>query len=301
MSRKFILIILMFFLMLFNLTSQSAGNNEAFLNFAEKKLFNATYHTNTIEKRLSRLEKNIYGVEKKNLTTDIRISNLKKVPALSQQQAILPVQNIPDTNTKKQNIEKQPQIQINPPQQKDIGYYPAIDRLEQQVLKNTYKTDDIYQRLNRLENAVYKKTYSDKDLAWRTDNLNASIFKEEPPRAMTQEEYDLNEQTLTTLVGELENAVLNQTYPTEIPLNRIRRLERTIYNTTYDDDSTYSRLERIVATVEATQRPRTYEYAYPARGFGYNNPYHTVNNTNRQNSSNDMLPFLFFLLLGLFI
>ena len=307
MSRK-IVIVLLSLLMFLNITASAISSDEAFLNSAERKLFNTTYQKNTISKRLSRLERSIYGEEKKNLSTNIRINNLKKVPTLKEEKntQIPAVAHQPEKQKKKQQtMQKQPQIEITlppTPQEKiqDIGYYPAIDRLEQQVLKTTYKTEDIYPRLNRLEKAVYKKTFEDKDLAWRTDNLNATIFKEAPPREISEEEYDMNEQTLSALIGELETAVLSQTYPQENSLNRIRRLERNIYNTTYEDDSTYTRLERIVTTLEATQKPRTYEYAYPSRGFGYNSPYHTVSRSSGRASSNDMLPMIFlFLWMGL--
>ena len=304
MSRKIIILILLSLLMFFNITASAVTSDEAFLDNAELKLFNTTYKTNSITKRLSRLEKNIYGEEKNKLSTNIRINNLKKVPTLkdkNDKQIPTVVYQPKETKIEKKQlqIDVTPSVAITPPQ--DIGYYPAIDRLEQNVLKTTYKTEDIYPRLNRLEKAVYKKTFEDKDLAWRTDNLNSTIFKEAPSSEISTEEYDMNEQTLSALIGELETAVLTQTYPQENSINRIRRLERNIYNTTYEDDSTYTRLERIVTTLEATQKPRTYEYAYPTRGFGYNSPYHTVNQSSGRASSNDMFPLLLFLLLGLLI
>lgn len=304
MSRK-IVVVLLTVLILFNITASAISSDEAFLDSAERKLFNTTYQTNTIQKRLSRLEKNIYGEEKSNLSINLRINNLKKVPTLKDK-SDKQTPTVTYQPNKQQTQPKQSQIEITPKptpitKTQDIGYYPAIDRLEQNVLKTTYKTEDIYPRLNRLEKAVYKKTFEDKDLAWRTDNLNSTIFKEAPPREISTEEYDINEQTLSELIGELETSVLAQTYPQENSINRIRRLERNIYNTTYEDDSTYTRLERIVTTIEATQKPRTYEYAYPTRGFGYNSPYHTVNQSSSRSSSNDMFPLLLFLLLGLLI
>lgn len=286
----------------FNVGVFALTQNEAFLNAAEKKLFCTTYQTETISKRLSRLEKNIYGAPKNNLATNVRISNLKKVPAINSNSACPSSQIAKSTKT--------PQIQINMPSApKEIGSYPAIDRLEKAVLKQTHKNEEIYSRLTRLENSVYKKSYQEKDLAWRTDNLNATVFKEEPLPAVDTSQYEMNQQALDTLLSELEKGILAESYSKENSTIRLQRLERKIYNTTYDEDSTYMRLERIVATVEATQKPRTYVYSYPDphNVFGYNSPYHTVNNATVQSTNyssaraNDLLPFLFFLLLGLFI
>lgn len=151
--------------------------------------------------------------------------------------------------------------------------YPVIGMMELKVLGNAYPTQDIYQRLNRLELAIFG-TVSQKCLSDRMDLLSNAVFGENNnpryedsyPSYNTAKSYSgtgygssSGNDSLSTLLFQIEQEMFNRTYPNETTEQRISRLETYIFNETSSNYPTEERLQRIASVVKAQSSDDLYK------------------------------------------
>lgn len=91
--------------------------------------------------------------------------------------------------------------------------YPKITKMESQLYKQTYETQDIYQRLNRIETSLYHSVQSNKSLADRVDNISNQLHISSMPGYLLRD------------IESLEHTNFKQVYSNESPDKRLERLE----------------------------------------------------------------------------
>jgi hypothetical protein len=164
----------------------------------EKRFFGRTYRKDTMDQRVTRLEKEVFGTTKTGpvegriiaLGTAVMDPNLstpskhaKPLQSEAPQQA--PQQLSPEQPQQQSSSQPQPQSsyqqQSAPEQQQsapakkaenDVHLdYPAIDRLEKQLLGRTYPNDPLKSRLARMELKAFGAVSSTDDLSGRREAL----------------------------------------------------------------------------------------------------------------------------------
>ncbi|HEY9717483.1 MAG TPA: hypothetical protein V6C69_08440 [Trichormus sp.] len=157
----------------------------------EKRFFGRTYHKDTMEQRVTRLEKEVFGITKTGpvqgriiaLGSAVMDPNLgtpskhaKPLQSETPQQA--PQQQLAPEQPQQQQSSYQPQQpsqqQSAPPKkaENDVHVdYPAIDRLEKQLLGRTYPSDSLKNRLARMEVKAFGAVSSTDDLSGRREAL----------------------------------------------------------------------------------------------------------------------------------
>lgn len=179
----------------------AVADNDASLLKLEEKFFQHTYPKETIDGRLDRIEKMVFG-EAKDGDDGARLAAL--------------IQAVPNLNSPSANEEqtakrggganspasggtsKPPSNAIAEEEESEpapVGNYPAVDAIERKAFGGkTYSQEPVNQRLARLETKYFGKPSSSTDLTDRTDRLKAQsgidITKNAPLNADWADEED---------------------------------------------------------------------------------------------------------------
>lgn len=242
----------------------------------EKRFFDHAYPNEPITTRLDRLERMVFG-EQKSGSDQARITALLLAvpaePASSDQTASNSStgeatgnsssdnQNTQQTaqNSDNQNNNQNNSDDANGVNSGDIGDYPRITQLEQEILGKTFTNEPIQKRLEQLELKAFGKADSKEDLSDRTEKLEDYADKHfpqqqqqsyndtayggypaaAPPYAQSGENgYSQAPQNANLLpphssldqkVTWLEQQVYGATYPTQPLLDRVNRLAGSIF------------------------------------------------------------------------
>ncbi|MBQ8887070.1 MAG: hypothetical protein IJY61_05145 [Candidatus Gastranaerophilales bacterium] len=251
--KKIILTLLI--LMTMNFSVQAKTNTNETISAIETNMFGYTFSTETDNTRLERIEKHLYG-EKKKGNIDSRLKEIQD-----------------DTGyTIVKKVEQKKNIEVLPTLKEDSTVeYPMVDKLEEEVFKTTYKTEDIYKRLDRLETHIFNKTSSE-SLNNRVDKL-ASIIR---PQKQIQKTYQqqnneldnyyrnnglepINDDSVPFQLATLEHNILKSDYMNDNISNRLSRLEKELFSRTFPNDSDANRLQRIMVAYDAKQDSYKYE------------------------------------------
>jgi len=177
----------------------AVAGNDSNLAKLEEKFFQHTYPKETIDERLDRIEKTVFG-EAKDGDESTRLSALvQAVPNLNS------VSDAPPAQTARSSGSQSPaggggRQQASQPEEEDsepapIGNYPAIDAIERKAFGGkVYTQEPVNQRLARLETKYFGKPSSSTDLTDRTDQLKArsgiDVTKNAPLNADWADEDD---------------------------------------------------------------------------------------------------------------
>ena len=264
--KKYIIIILLLFTINIDVYAQISIQDN--ITAIENTLFGYDYQGETDEKRVERIEKNLYG-QKKNGDLAKRVENIKndsgltfsKTPSLKK-----------DSNSSNTYAKKYTNI---PELKEDASVeYPIVDKMEEEIFKTTYKNENIYSRLNRLEESVFNKT-SNEDLNSRVDKL-ASVIRPKSKKMYKQNNYayssddldayynnngfePVNDQSIPFQLAALEEDLLRNSYNNDNTANRLSRLEQKLFNRTFVSDSDVTRLQRIMVAYDAKKNSYKYE------------------------------------------
>ncbi len=228
------------------------------LSRMEESIWGFEYSKDDVAKRLSRIEKNVFGSVNSSLSTDQRIKKLNEA---------LGLENFEDSLKQAYELDRtEAQAGIN---------YPQIDRLEYQMFNSTYEKENIYKRLERLEKKLFGSA-QEGDLALRTDRLKAYLKKDEiasnpnyyaekpynpteniEPYMGSQNKYE-NSDMYIQLSG-LETTLFSKTYSQDPVGLRLNRLERKIFQRDFSSDDEYLRIQRLQAAASASQTAKLYE------------------------------------------
>lgn len=264
--KKYIIIILLLFTINIDVYAQISIQDN--ITAIENTLFGYDYQGETDEKRVERIEKNLYG-QKKNGDLAKRVENIKNDSGLtfSKTPSLKNDSNSSNTYAKKDT---------NIPELKEDATveYPIVDKMEEEIFKTTYKNENIYSRLNRLEESVFNKT-SNEDLNSRVDKL-ASVIRPKTKKMYQQNNYGyssddldsyynnngfepVNDQSMPFQLSTLEEDLLRNSYNNDNTSNRLSRLEQKLFNRTFVSDSDVTRLQRIMVAYDAKKNSYKYE------------------------------------------
>lgn len=257
-SKKNIIIYIVFIFLGFNLCFGAQTTSIEQISKMENSIWGFEYSKDDINKRLSRIENNVFGSINANLKPEDRIKKLNEA---------LGFESYEDSLKEAYEIDTQEEAGIN---------YPQIDALEYQMFNSTYEKENIYKRLERLEKKIFGSA-QEGNLALRTDRLKAYIKKDvtaastperyiqQPysptkdiePYMGSQNKYE-NSDIYIQLSG-LETTLFSKTYSQDPVGLRLNRLERKIFQRDFSSDDEYLRLQRLQAAANASQTAKLYE------------------------------------------
>ena len=130
----------------------------------ENEIFGFEYKNDTLQNRLTRLEKNVYG---KTLSGDIN----KRIKSLSKDMSAdvigLEIDPSEDSFNKSDDIAADSTVN-----------YPIVDEIEQKLFNKTYKDRDFHTRIVTIEKKMFGKVYDVDDYSTRMDRIKAEIMPE---------------------------------------------------------------------------------------------------------------------------
>ena len=262
--KKYIIILLL----LFSINTESIAEMSIHekITVIENTIFGYDYKDESDEKRVERIEKNLYGQKK---TGDIinRVDSIQNDTGLTIKKE-KPLYSSNSSFQSKENL-KLPELKED-----STVEYPIVDKMEEEIFNTTYKNENIYSRLNRLEEKVFNKTSSE-DLNSRVDKL-ASVIRPKTKKMSNQYAYDyssddlnnyynnngfepVNDQSMPFQLAALEEDLLRNAYNNDNTSNRLSRLEQKLFNRTFVSDSDVTRLQRIMVAYDAKKNSYKYE------------------------------------------
>ena len=161
MKEKILTILILFVSQTFAIASNPA------LDSLEMTIYGYDYKNETDTKRIERLESYLYGNKRSGNITK-RIENIQNDIGYVKPQNIKKENN---QNSLKNNLKNE----LTNIKEDASVEYPMVDRIEEELFKTNYKTENIYSRLDRLEKQVFNKT-SNEPLMDRVDNLASGVY-----------------------------------------------------------------------------------------------------------------------------
>ncbi len=257
MKKKLIL----FFILFIQFTVALAATSS--VSEIENTLFGYNYTNESEVRRVERLEAYLYG-SKKSGNIQKRIENIKNdIGYVNSEQKSQKTQSNMQSDIKQDLLNLKEDSSVE---------YPIVDRIENELFKTTYKTENIYKRLDRLEQQVFQKTSSE-PLTNRVDKLsNVVLPKKKIQRGeqnYSQQELDnyyrtnglepIDDKALPFQLAVLEQDLLKNNYDGENITSRLNRLEQKLFNRTFSADSDVNRMQRIMVAYDAKQKSYKYE------------------------------------------
>lgn len=249
------IILLLSFILLINPCFAAVLDKYPFVTAVEQRLFGTKFQGESIEKRLNRVETNVFGL-KSNATTTVRITKL---------QTVFGQINIPSKPANK--VQVKPVSKTNTPKKPQIEdstvKYAIVDEMEKKVLNRTFTKDNIYRRLTRLETVVFSRSV-DAPLSDRVERLKLSIYgnvktSNNSNNNLSDEPPQLSDESVNLLLNKMENDVFSMTYPNEPVEPRLSRLETKLFNSASPEDPVNDRIERLSAVISAIPTNELYK------------------------------------------
>ena len=271
MKKLFFISLIIFSLMIFSpLASESAINTQnAQISKIENELYGFDYSKDSIEHRLERLEKTIYG---KSSNDNIN-SRLKKLST--------------DINADLIGLEIEPTedtFKTNEPIADSTVNYPIVDEIEMKLFNQTYKNRDFHTRIVTIERKLFGKIYDVEDYSTRMDRIKSEVM----PERLAQEKvfgydkgdmgYSLNSSDLSGLntnrysgimpygqekytrpyanYGEMTGSAI----PTSENLeNELAQLEYNTFGTEFSNEDPQTRIKRLNSVNKAQKSSQRYD------------------------------------------
>ncbi|MDR3616962.1 MAG: hypothetical protein P4L53_25615 [Candidatus Obscuribacterales bacterium] len=225
------------------------------LGAVEWRLFAHPYEKDSDDKRLSRLERLVFGAERQDLDAASRFVKILAALSASNKESRsgrnlatvnLPSRSIVGTPTQPSNMQKSSGrssvigIQSN---------YPSVSELEAKVFSSTYVTMPVATRLQNLEIRVFGKVSQSDDLCCRVDALNdyvnatVSTPKKIPfswlcnfvdPAMLPQR---VHATTVVDRIETMETNLFGKTFANKTLEKRVSLLEKNIVGVTAENSS----------------------------------------------------------------
>lgn len=199
--------------------SMAASLND--LDIIERNLFYSAYSAEPAEKRLSRIENEVFG-RTYNESVNSRLDRLSAYAnKLNQQSSDSP--SVPFANN-------QQVVQAADP----ATDYPNVTAMENKVFSRNFKNESIYSRLNRLESRVFGTILSNSALADRVDRLNEIINdrNNSSPVLSEQTENESDGAVVYNNLAKLEYKLFGRSFNNELVTQRLERIESKIFGRT---------------------------------------------------------------------
>lgn len=184
---RFTMLILIIYVLTFKAYAYTPERKS--IEIIENQLYNQTFSGNSLDDRLSRIEKTIFARtyqdpigerldRLKNFTQNIS-SNSVNYNNKNEQSFENSEQFYPQYENRYQNKNRFNYAQENSPRymsnENSITDYPAITGLERNVFHQVYNGENIYSRLLRLESKVFGTTFPNNSLSDRMEKLQSAI------------------------------------------------------------------------------------------------------------------------------
>ena len=242
------------------------------LNDIETNIFGYNYSNEKDSKRVERIESYLYG-SKKSGNLDKRIKKIHTdIGYITPQEKLANEQKLLKEKTRKEQEQKQKEMLAL--KEDATVEYPIVDKIEEELFKTTYKSENIYTRLDRLEKQVFNQTSTD-PLNERVNKLASIVSPQKIKKnrnnnnQYTSKDLDsyyrnsglapVNDNSIPFQVAVLEQDILKNNFDNENIANRLCRLEEKLFNRTFSSDNDITRVQRIMVAYEAKQNSYKYE------------------------------------------
>lgn len=250
--KKILIIILIFFL---NASVFAADSESLKLTKIENHIFGYDYSNKPKDFRLTRIEKEVYGIEKKG-GFNTRLSKIAKDLCL-------------DVLDEKNDLASAEYIDESEIYSDDSVDYPVIDKIEQSLNIKSNKKTDLNSRLALIENNVFKKVNTSDDFYTRLEKIKNKLGTNfiDNYYSNYSDEFDFNDNQ-EHFMDDLENSkfnnpfniyklsvleqkILNDTYPYDNKDRRLARLENYIFSTDFSEDNDKIRISRLEEAIKS--------------------------------------------------
>ncbi len=222
----------------------------------ENKFFEHTYSSESLSRRLERIEKMVFGEGKTGSDDDRLAQLLASVPTKKHSAG----QSTSNTTATTGSATATHLRSATPVQ--NASDYPSVTALESQILGSTYRTEQIRSRLDRLETKAFGGVSGGSDLSLRVSQLqhysmehnltqdSSSPAKYAPPPAPSA--------TLTEKVTWLEEQVYGKAVADRPMFDRVRRLNHSVLPNDYleFDGSIPENVNTLISAVSLDQVDR---------------------------------------------
>ena len=147
--------------------------SDSLITKIENDIYGFDYSNDTVQNRISRLEKTVYG---KSSSGDIN-KRIKKLSGdISADVIGLEIEPTEDSFKEDETIADS---SVN---------YPIVDEIEQKIFNQTYKNRDFHSRIVAIERKIFGKIYDVDDYSTRMDRIKAKVM----PETIAKKSYDDN-------------------------------------------------------------------------------------------------------------
>ena len=255
--------------------SASMANNidATRLGAIEWRLFAHPYEKDSVDKRLSRLERLVFGAERQDLDSASRFAKISAALSSTNKES-RSGRNLASVTLPSRSIVGAPTqpsaLQRSSSKSSVIGYqsnYPSVSELETKVFSTTYATMPVSTRLQNLEIRVFGKVSQSDDLCNRVESLNSyvnatvSTPKKIPfswlcnfvdPSMLPQK---VHATTVVDRIETMETSLFGKTFANKTLEKRVNALEKNIIGVA-EENSTQDLSVRVAQLWTRVQSPK---------------------------------------------
>lgn len=235
-------------------SSLSPAQTNSDLSSLEKRLFDEIDSSETVEQRLDRLERFVFGSVRTGSPADrlnrlmMDMPNTSTATDAESNSGTQPTANTApgaqsnapqNAQTNESTSQTTPAMSAPAPQQGGGGNgdYPTVTALEKAILGHPEENLPLPTRLSKLEQKAFGKATNSNDLAARVDRLKnyerehnldgeQYLSRSAPVFASRQPTQTLS---ITAQLDQIEKVVFAKTYPSDGIVSRLDRLEKTVF------------------------------------------------------------------------
>lgn len=262
--QKKILIFFISLILIFHSTSSfgEISKYNAEISKIETNLYGFDYKKESLEKRVERLEKTVYG-KSKNGDINSRIAKITSDIFSAQ----MGQEITPSTDTFK-DLEEIADDSVN---------YPIVDEIENKLFNQVYKNRDFHTRIVTIERKLFNKIYDVEDYASRMERIKKEVYNDRTADAENLRDYsivnlDSQEFSNKKYNSQFNNAYGQQNYQrpytnygsdflanNNYTPDELSQIESEIFGTEFSNDSPQKRLKRIKSATKAQQSSAKYD------------------------------------------
>lgn len=262
-------------MVIFGLNANAATTTQNLSNI-ENQIFGYENNNLNEKERLNKIENYVYGSHQNSSIKD-RLAKLNSDLGLDAERLGAKEKAIFHEAMTEQDYANEP---TDPSAQ-----YPIVDNIENALLKQTHKAENIYKRLERLEKKAYGKVSSG-SLSERVEKLSALVKPVTPektreayndyiadndeynyfspstngnPRSSTGRTNHTYSTSATPTLFNLEKNILGKAYPEEPNSKRLSRLEKKLLHKDFSTEPEQLRIERLATVSSAQQSSNVYK------------------------------------------
>ena len=284
MLKKLFVIFIVIMSLTFSVNAKDSTSTT--LSKLEDATFGIDYSTEKPEKRLERLEKNIYGKTKSG-SLSTRLSNINKDIAGD----VIGEEITPSKDT----FMNEDDLIAND----GTENYPILNEIEQKLFYQSTPEKSLHSRIVNIEKKLFNKTYETDDYFTRVERIKAEYYNQNPPIANARDfdnSYDSYSDSYTAYndtepdlqsyyapptmrnwnnrnsapystyspndeyeLAALEEKFLKNTYPNESVNERLSRLENKVFETDFFYDDAKIRIDRLASVSKAKKSSHRYD------------------------------------------